>query len=123
MSYFKQIDTWLNELLAFVTTNPPKEELDKCKKDIKDELLKSYRNGQATAGKKAHAPEHEAYHEGDSDDAPAAIGAVENLAEQANSVAFECYLHGQQCSELFEVDSPRAVSMEEQSGLITYDRE
>jgi hypothetical protein len=77
MSDFKQMDTWLHELLAFVTTNPPKEELDKGKKDMQDEFLKSYRNGQAAAGKKAHASEHEASHEGDSGDAPAASGAGE----------------------------------------------
>ena len=77
MSYFKQIDTWLDELLAFVATNPAKEELEQCKKDIKEELLKSYRNGQAAAEKKAHASEHEASHEENPGEAPAATRAGE----------------------------------------------
>jgi hypothetical protein len=76
MSYFKEVDTWLDELLQYVATNPPKEELEQCKKDIKGELLKSYRNGQAAGEKKAQAP-HEASHEGSQGEAPAALRAGE----------------------------------------------
>ena len=79
MSYFKHIDSWLDELLEYVATNPPKEELGQCKKDIKDELLKSYHNGQAAAekGKGTHASDHEASDEEDSGEAPAASRAGE----------------------------------------------
>jgi hypothetical protein len=47
MSYFSEIDMWLDELLANVAEQPTDEELRaRAKQEIKDELLQSYRNGQ-----------------------------------------------------------------------------
>lgn len=52
MNYFKEIDTWLDELL----TNLPARDRELCKAEIKEELLRSYRNGQAADTKAKEQP-------------------------------------------------------------------
>jgi hypothetical protein len=48
MSYFKDIDTWLDKFIAVM----PEDRREDAKREIKAKLLESYRNGQA-AGREA----------------------------------------------------------------------
>ena len=51
MSYFKDIETWLDDLL------PTEQDIHTMREEIKKKLLESYRNGQA-AGREP-APQEE----------------------------------------------------------------
>ena len=51
MTYFEEIDAWLESLLQGL----PDEQMESAKKDIKAEILQSYRNGQK-AGVKPEKP-------------------------------------------------------------------
>jgi hypothetical protein len=44
MSYFKDIDTWLDE---FLSAYPTDDDIRRMREEIKAKLLESYRNGQA----------------------------------------------------------------------------
>jgi hypothetical protein len=50
MSYFGEIDAWLEGLMEGL----PTEQIEAAKKEIKAELLKSYRNGQAAGPRKVN---------------------------------------------------------------------
>lgn len=45
MSYFQEVDAWLNELLKPLPVFPEGEE-ERFRAEIKKKLLESYRNGQ-----------------------------------------------------------------------------
>jgi hypothetical protein len=47
MSYFKNAEVWLDEILAPL----PKDKRTEAKKSIKAKLLESYRNGQSVGAK------------------------------------------------------------------------
>ena len=47
MSYFKEIDAWLDDVFADIAEHPDDKDLQVlAKQKIKEELLKSYRAGQ-----------------------------------------------------------------------------
>ena len=46
MSYFQTLDAWLEKVLQFAEGEDDEQWLTRVKKQIKDEILKSYRNGQ-----------------------------------------------------------------------------
>ena len=46
MNYFQNLDAWLEEVLEFALGEDDEQWLARVKKQIKDEILKSYRNGQ-----------------------------------------------------------------------------
>ena len=53
MSYFKDIDTWISDLL--IAYDEEKIDYEEFKQTIKDKLLQSYRNGQAAGPSKPEA--------------------------------------------------------------------
>jgi hypothetical protein len=54
MSYFKDTDTWLDELLNILL--PSEQDIEEFKKQMKEKLLESYRNGQAAQTTKDETP-------------------------------------------------------------------
>lgn len=46
MSYFSDLDAWLDTVLEFAESEDDEQWIARVKKQIKDEILKSYRNGQ-----------------------------------------------------------------------------
>lgn len=63
-SYFQHLDAWLEEVLQFAEGEDDEQWLARVKKQIKDEVLKSYRNGQQ-AGPSKESPAGESGKGGD----------------------------------------------------------
>jgi hypothetical protein len=71
MSYFKEIDAWLDGLLAPL----PEAEREDAKREIKDKILESYRNG-LTAPREDARGEREPQESGNRRERPASLAAA-----------------------------------------------